>query len=174
VSVEHSPDEAEDGNRGSAGNENRSGNRNRNETDGGRARTVLLFAPLLLPWTVYVVGGEVALIFPWGLVDPSPLHVTDLYSYLFLYTRGLPDYLLAWPLSVGLYLAALASAAFGRIASPVDARVTPVVLALAGFAHLSVARGLAFQPGRAAYPVGTAVLWAVALALFWTGDGRGN
>jgi uncharacterized protein (TIGR04206 family) len=138
----------------------------------GRVRIALLLAPLLLPWTVYVVGSEVAFVFPWGLVDPSPLYVTDLYSYLFLYTAGLPDHLLAWPLSVGLYLVALAGAAAGRLTDAVDARIVPLALALAGFAHLSVAQGLAFQPGRAAYPVGTAALWAVALVLFWTGDGR--
>ncbi|MFC4358822.1 TIGR04206 family protein [Halobium salinum] len=133
------------------------------------ALPALLLAPLFVPWTVYVVGGEVALVFPWGLVDPDPLHVTDLYSYLFVYTRGLPDYLLAWPLSALLYAAALASDAVGRLRGADTATVTALTLGFAGVAHLSVSQGLAVQPGRAAYPLGTAALWAVALVVYWTG-----
>jgi uncharacterized protein (TIGR04206 family) len=144
-------------------------------TDGTRAfaaRFALLLVPLFVPWSVLTGDAtRPTFLFAWGLVNPDPLAVTTLYDFLFRYTAGLPDYILAWPLSVACYVSAVASALVGRYAGTRaeragrdgrGGRVTAGLLALAGIAQLSLAYGFSVQPGRTAWPVGTAVLWAVA------------
>ena len=128
-----------------------------------RRRLAVLLAPLALPWNAAVVDGRfVTLVFPWGLVTPGTPSVTTLYDYLFVYTSGLPDYLRAWPASVGLYLLALGFATVGAATGFDDRRVTSGLLALAGAAHVTLALGFSTQPGRYAVPTGTLVLGAVA------------
>ena len=132
-------------------------------------RLILVLLPLLLPWSVQVFSrADATFVFPWGLVNTNPLGVTDLYSFLFVYTAGLPDYILAWPLSVGLYLVGVASVAAGVVAGRAyeDPRVTAAALCSAGVAQLSLALGFSVQPYRTAWPTGTFVLVAVALALY--------
>lgn len=125
-----------------------------------------LLALLFVPWTV-LLGDGVTLVAPWGLVEVPSGTAVDLYSYLFRYTAGLPEFLLAWPLSALLYAAALASATVGVAVGREDPRVTFASLVLVGVVHLSVARGLAVQPGRSAYPIGSLALWAVAWWVYW-------
>lgn len=142
----------------------------------GRRGLVAVLALAAVPWSVQTfAAGGVTLLFPWGLVNADPLGVTTLYHFLFVYTAGLPDFVLAWPLSVALYLLALASAGLGAAVDREDARVTGGLLVLAGVAQLSVASGFSFQPGRTAYPLGTAALWAVAWRVYWPAvrDGGG-
>ena len=127
-----------------------------------RQRLLAVVALAAVPWSVLTYPGGVAFLFPWGLLNLDPPGVTPLYDYLFRYTAGLPDYILAWPVSVGCYLLALASVAVGVAAGREDVRVTAGLLVLAGLAHLSVASGFAVQPGRTGYPAGTVALWAVA------------
>lgn len=136
-----------------------------------------LLALAAVPWSVqtYAAGGA-TLLFPWGLVNASPPTVTTLPAYLFVYTAGLPEFILAWPLSVGLYALALASAVVGLAAGREDPRLTGGLLVAAGIAQLTVASGFSVQPGRAAYPLGTAALWAVAWRVYWSAvrAGRGR
>ncbi|MFB6196329.1 MAG: TIGR04206 family protein [Haloplanus sp.] len=122
----------------------------------------LLLALLAVPWSVqtYAEGAPTA-VFAWGLVDTTPVGVTFLWDFL-RYTRGLPAYILAWPLSVGCYLLALASALGGRLVGREDPRVTAGLLAAAGVAQVTLARGFSVQPGRTAWPVGTLACGAVA------------
>ncbi|MFB6160147.1 MAG: TIGR04206 family protein [Haloferacaceae archaeon] len=130
------------------------------ERPGRRLLAVLALA--VLPWSVQTFrGGAVTFLFPWGLVTVPPLHVTTLADYLFVYTAGLPDYILAWPTSVLLYALALASASAGLLDRE-DPRVTGGLLALVGVAQLSVAWGFSVQPARTAWPTGTLACWAVA------------
>jgi len=134
-----------------------------------RRRLALVFLPLLLPWSVQVFSrADATFVFPWGLVNTNPPGVTDLYSFLFVYTAGLPDYILAWPLSVALYLVGVASVVAGAVAGPAyeDRRVTAAALTCAGVAQLSLAYGFSVQPYRTAWPTGTLVLVAVAVALY--------
>lgn len=139
--------------------------------DRSRARRLRVFGPfaalLLVPWSVqtYAAGG-VTLLFPWGLVNADPASVTTLYDFLFRYTAGLPDFVLAWPLSVVCYLLAFAVAVGGRFLSRPDDRLTAGLLAVAGVAQLTVAGGFAAQPGRTAWPVGTVALWAAAWVVY--------
>lgn len=145
----------------------RSGRAARHGRDGYR-RLALVLAPLLLPWSVQVFSrADVTLLFPWGLVNTNPLGVTDLYSFLFVYTAGLPDFILAWPLSVALYLVGVASVAAGVVVGGAyeDRRVTGAALALAGLSQLSLAVGFSVQPYRTAWPTGTLVLLVAAFVL---------
>jgi uncharacterized protein (TIGR04206 family) len=126
---------------------------------------------LAVPWSVQVFSGrDATLLFAWGLVNTNPPVVTTLPEFLFLYTQGLPEYILAWPLSVGLYLTALASAAVGWRTGREDSRVTGGLLVVAAVAQVRLAWGFSVQPNRVAWPVGTVALLAVATAHYWAHD----
>ncbi|WP_227354808.1 TIGR04206 family protein [Haladaptatus salinisoli] len=129
-------------------------------------RRLALLALGLVPWTVLVARGGTTFVFPWGLVEPTTLHVTTLPDYLFVYTAGLPDRLLAWPVSVLCYLLALACAFAGRFE---DRRVTAGLLVLAGASHASFALGLVTGVSRSGLvvPVGPVALWLVAWWFHW-------
>lgn len=139
----------------------------------GRRAFAALLALVAVPWSVQrFATGDVTLLFPWGLVNTNPPTVTTLYGYLFVYTAGLPEFILAWPLSVGLYALALGSAAAGLLVGREDVRVTGGLLVAAGIAQLTVASGFSLQPARVAYPLGTAALWAVAWLVYRPAAGR--
>jgi len=123
-----------------------------------------ILALLAVPWSIQTfAGGRVpTFVFAWGLVNANPVGVTFLWDFLFRYTMGLPDYILAWPLSVACYLAAVASAVAGHLFERDHPRVTAGLLVAAGIAQLSLARGFAVQPGRTAWPLGTLACWLVA------------
>ena len=130
-----------------------------------RAAALGLVGLLAVPWSVQVFSGrDATLLFAWGLVNTNPLMVTTLPEFLFLYTMGLPEYILAWPLSVGLYLTALASAGVGWVTGREDPRVTAGLLVVAAVAQAQLAWGFSVQPNRVAWPVGSVALVAVAAA----------
>lgn len=120
----------------------------------------------VLPWTVVVYPAGVDLLFPWGLVNSNPWHLTDLVSYLTVYTAGfasLPPRLQAWPVGTGLYLLAVGSALVSALRpGRGDPRVTAGLVALAGAVHLQVTAGLA-RVGEGALPVGS----VLALGVGW-------
>lgn len=132
-----------------------------------RRRLLVVLALGLVPWTV-LVGGEVTLLFPFGLVNANPLHLTTLDDYL-RFARGfaaLPRYLQAWPVSVGCYLAALASALAGVVWRE-DPRVTGGLVVLAGLSHTGVAIGLSRGIGRITLPLGPVLAFAIAWWYYW-------
>jgi uncharacterized protein (TIGR04206 family) len=138
--------------------------------DGSRSAVLAIAALGLLPWSLQTFtrpGSGITMLFPWGLVNTAPWHVTSLYDYLFVYTVGLPEFILAWPVSVLLWAVALGSALGGYALGREDPRVTGAMLLLAGAAQVSVAVGFSVQPYRSAYPVGTVWLWAVAWWFYW-------
>ena len=110
--------------------------------------------------------GDVTLVFAWGLLNTNPVNVTTLAAFV-RYTQGLPDYILVWPIGVACYLVAVASAAVGVVAGREDSRLTAAGLVLAGVTQLELARGFSVQPGRMAWPLGTVLLWAVAVYVYW-------
>ena len=135
-----------------------------------RAAALGLLGLLAVPWSVQVFSGrDATLLFAWGLVNTNPLMVTTLPEFLFLYTQGLPEYILAWPLSVGLYTAALVSAGVGWWTGREDRRVTAGLLVVAAVAQAQLAWGFSVQPSRAAWPVGSVALVAAAAAYYWMG-----
>jgi uncharacterized protein (TIGR04206 family) len=117
------------------------------------------------------VGRTPTLVFPWGLLNLDPFGVTTVSDFLFVYTAGLPDYIYAWPLSVLLYLLAVGFAAAGPTLGFEDGRVVAGLLGAAAVAQLTLARGFSVQPGRTAWPVGTALLLAVAAYVYLGGSG---
>jgi len=123
-----------------------------------------MLALLAVPWSVQTFAGTrpPGFVFAWGLVNVDPFSVTFIWDFLFRYTMGLPDYILAWPLSVGCYLLALTSAAGGDAVGREDPRLTAGLLAAAGVAQLTLARGFSVQPDRAGWPLGTLACWLVA------------
>ncbi|MDS0298225.1 TIGR04206 family protein [Halogeometricum sp. S1BR25-6] len=131
----------------------------------------LLLALLVLPWSVQTfIGGNPTLVFPWGLLNFDPFGVTTLSDFLLVYTAGLPDYIYAWPLSVMFYLFALGFAAVSPVLGYEDGRLVAGLLAAASVAQLSLARGFSVQPGRTAWPVGTALLLLVAAYVYLGGS----
>jgi uncharacterized protein (TIGR04206 family) len=133
-----------------------------------------VLALLAVPWSVQTFAGPrlPGFVFAWGLLNFDPLSITFIWDFLFRYTMGLPDYILAWPLSVGCYLFALASAAGGHLLGREDPRLTAGLLAAAGVAQLTVAQGFSVQPGRAGWPLGTLACWLVAWWVYRRADGR--
>jgi len=132
------------------------------------ARLFVLLALLAVPWSVQVFAvGDATFVFAWGLVNTNPLSVTTLFDFLFVYTRGLPAYILAWPLSTLLYTAAVASAVVGWRTGREDPRVTAGLLVVAAVAQVRLAWGFSVQPGRVALPVATIAFLAVAWWGYW-------
>ena len=119
-----------------------------------------------IPWLVVVSNGEVGLVFAWGLFNPDTWHVTTLDAYLFVHTRGLPDYLLAWPIAVVLLFGAITSAIAGRWGRE-DPRLTGGLLVLVGLLILVTARGIGRPSSVIGLPVGTVAVWFVALWVYW-------
>ena len=128
------------------------------------ARLGTVAAVGVLPWSLVFAGGELTLVFAFGLVDPAPLYVTDVLTYTFVYTGGLPEFLFAWPVGVLLYAVALAGALSGRLWGREDRRVTALLLVLVGLTQVSFAWGLFQRPGTVAVPVGTLLC---LVAVWW-------
>jgi uncharacterized protein (TIGR04206 family) len=135
----------------------------------GRTSTRAALAAVALLGTVPVSvqtfsspGTGVSVVFPWGLFNTAPPHVTTVLDFLFVHTSGLPEFILAWPLSVGLWLLALGSAALGVAVGREDVRVTAFLLVFSGVAGLGVSTGFSVQPYRTGYPVGPLATWLVA------------
>lgn len=117
----------------------------------------------MVPWSAFTyAGGSTTLLFAWGMADPRSLHVTDLYSYFIVFTQGVPDWILAWPVGVACLLAALGSAIRGIAGGNEDVRMTGGLVALVGLASVLVSLGFTTQPGRLGVPVGAAVAWPLA------------
>jgi uncharacterized protein (TIGR04206 family) len=121
-------------------------------------RRLVLLALFFVPWTVLVAPGGTTLVFPWGLFNPATRHVTTLPDYLFVLTSGLPRQLLAWPLSVCLYLLAVLSSFAGRLE---DRRVTGWLLVFAGITHVSFSLRFVHRTGYVV-PLGPVCLWLCA------------
>jgi uncharacterized protein (TIGR04206 family) len=128
-----------------------------------------LLALLAIPWSVQVfTDGDATFLFAWGLLNTNPITVTTLPDFLFVYTRGLPEYILAWPLSVLLYALALASAVGGWRTGREDPRVTVGLLTVAAVAQFRLAWGFSVQPGRIAWPIASAAFLVVAGWGYWS------
>lgn len=128
-----------------------------------RRAVLALLSLLAVPWSIQVFPGRgETLLFAWGLLNTAPVGVTTLFEFLFVYTRGLPEFIVSWPVSVVCYGGAVASAVVGWRRGREDPRVTGGLLVIAGVAQLSLASGFSLQPGRTAWPLGTLALWTVA------------
>lgn len=128
-------------------------------------RRLLVYGLLfLVPWSVVNARGVVTFVFPFGLLNFGPLQLTDVVSFATVYSRRLPDFLLGWPVGVGLYVAGLVSVLSGLLAGREDPRVTAGLFAFAGATQATLVLGFARRTGTTAVPVGAALLW---LAVWW-------
>jgi uncharacterized protein (TIGR04206 family) len=136
-----------------------------------RLPALAFVAAAALPWSVQVFSGrDATFLFAWGLVNTDPVTLTTLPAFLFVYTQGLPEYIVAWPLSVALYLLAGAVALVGRRLGRADHRVPAGLLAVGAVLQVQLAWGFSVQPNRVAWPVGAVVLLAVAALQYQYAD----
>lgn len=143
----------------------------RRESSRSGARELLVVALLgALPWVVLLeANGSVSLVAAWGLANPETLHVFGIVRYFsaeHVRFAWLPPSLQAWPVGVGFYALALASALGGAVTGREDTRVTAGLLVLAGVAALWVTVGFLQRGVPTALPVGTAGLWLAAWRLY--------
>lgn len=118
-----------------------------------------LCSPLVVPWVV-VLTTSATLVFPWGMVVVEGWHVTSLPGFL-AETSGLPRHLEVWPFGALCYGLAFAWAAGERIGA--DQRVTVGLLVLAAITAAWVSSGLGVEPSRTAIPLGSILLFVLAL-----------
>ncbi|WP_302081373.1 TIGR04206 family protein [Salinibaculum rarum] len=130
-------------------------------------RLAAILAVGLLPWSLVFAGDELTLVFAFGLVDPQPFYLTDIVTYVTVYTRGLPQFLEAWPLGVGIYVLAIASAISGILFDREDRRVTALLLVIVGLTQLSFAWGFSRRNYTFAVPLGTLLCWTVVWWFDW-------
>ena len=131
-------------------------------------RLLAVFVVGILPWTVLVYPGGQEVYFAYGLLThagafhtlPAYLSMTvpDYLPFSSVFSI-LPDRLLAWPASAGLWVLALASAALGGYE---DRRVTEGLLAIAGLSQFVFAIGFWTSEGYLALPTGGVLLVALA------------
>jgi uncharacterized protein (TIGR04206 family) len=130
-------------------------------------RLLAVLAAGVVPWSLVFAGEELTVVFAFGLVDPVPLYLTDVVTYTFVHTRGLPEFLFAWPVGTVLYAVALASAASGHLLGREDRRATAVLLVLVGLTQVSFAWGFTRRLGTVALPLGAFVSWTVVWWYDW-------
>jgi len=128
------------------------------------SRVVAVVLAGLVPWLVVPFGDGYSLVLSVALANPETLSLTSVYHYVFVYTRGLPTSLLAWPTATLLYGSGVASVSLARIGRE-DRRVTAGLFALAALDVCYAAVGFSsYRVGVVALPLGAAFL---ALAA-WT------
>ncbi|MFC6975949.1 TIGR04206 family protein [Halomicroarcula sp. GCM10025709] len=131
-----------------------------------RRRLAAVLAVGLLPWTVLVIGGELTMLFSFGLFNTDPPAVVSIYDYFYRFTDGLPGFIEAWRSGVVLYLLGLASAVSGVVWRE-DERITALALAGAALTQISVFLGFNRRIGYVALPVGTVLLLTVVWWYYW-------
>ena len=133
----------------------------------GHRRLVAILALFVVPWSFVDAGGLVTLVFPFGFVNVDPLHLEDIVSFVTVDTNGLPQFLLAWPVGVSIYLLAVASALSGVAFGREDRRVTALLLVLVGLTQLRMALGFSARLDTYAVPLGTVFCLAVVWWFDW-------
>ncbi|WP_135304580.1 TIGR04206 family protein [Haloarcula amylovorans] len=133
---------------------------------GPRRRFLAVVVAGLVPWTVLSVGGELTILFTFGLFTTSPPELLPIYDYFFRFTRRLPRFIESWGTGVVLYLFALASALSGIVWRE-DPRITALSLVGAALSQIGVVLGFNRRIGYVALPVGTVVLLGVAWWYYW-------
>jgi uncharacterized protein (TIGR04206 family) len=130
-------------------------------------RFQLVAAIGLAPWSVISTGGATTVFFSLGFLNLTPpRNFVGVIDYVFVYTNALPEYILAWPIGIVVYAAALGSASLGLFGHE-DRRVTAILLVLLGLSQLSFAWGFQQRPGCTAIPIVTITTLTVAWWVYW-------
>ena len=134
------------------------------------AALAAILAVCAVPWIAVPNGAsDVTFVMSWGLVNTNPWHVLSLSEYLGA-TRGfgtLPWSLQVWPISLGFYIGAVASAAGGVFADREDPRLTVGLLVLSGVGSTMVWQGLVGRGSIEAVPMGVVATGAIVWWFYW-------
>ena len=124
----------------------------------------------IVPWVALPNGGgELTFMMSWGLVNTNPWHAVGLPEYLGA-TRGfgtLPWSLQVWPISLGFYIGAVASAASGVLIDREDPRLTVGLLVLSAVGSTIVWSRLAGRGVSGPIPVGVIATAVVVWWFYW-------
>jgi uncharacterized protein (TIGR04206 family) len=124
----------------------------------------------IVPWVALPNGGgELTFVMSWGLVNTNPWHALGLPAYLGA-TRGfgtLPWSLQVWPISLGFYIGAVASAASGVLIDREDPRLTAGLLVLSAVGSTIVWSRLAGRGISGPIPVGVIATAVVVWWFYW-------
>jgi len=124
----------------------------------------------IIPWVALPNGaGDLTFVMSWGLVNTNPWHVLSLPEYLGA-TRGfgtLPWSLQVWPISLGFYIGAVASAASGVLIDREDPRLTVGLLVLSAVGSTIVWSRLAGRGVSGPIPVGVIATAVVVWWFYW-------
>lgn len=131
-----------------------------------RRRLAVVVLLGLFPWTVLIIGSELTLVFPAGLVNTNPLQFVSIYDFFVRFTAGLPSFIDSWRTGVLLYSVALASALSGVVWRE-DPRITALALVGAALSQVGVFLGFNRRLGYVALPVGTVVILAAVWWYYW-------
>jgi len=125
---------------------------------------------VVVPWVAVPNGaGDLTFVMSWGLVNTNPWHILNLAEYLGA-TRGfetLPWSLQMWPISLGLYLGGVSSAASGAFLDREDPRLTVGLLVLSAAGSAIVWQGLVGRGSSRTIPIGVVATGAVVWWFYW-------
>jgi len=125
---------------------------------------------VIVPWVALPNGaGDMTFVMSWGLVNTNPWHAVGLPEYLGA-TRGfgtLPWSLQVWPISLGFYIGAVASAASGVLIDREDPRLTVGLLVLSAVGSTIVWSRLAGRGVSGPIPVGVIATAVVVWWFYW-------
>jgi len=128
-------------------------------------RLVALLALGVVPWTAVLVGSELTLFFPFGVLNTNPLELTVLTEW-FAGGGRLPRNPELLPLSYVFYLGALLGVLAG-VRGREPARLTAGLLVLAGLTHLGVSYSVLHRVAYVPVPVGALLALAAAWWFYW-------
>ncbi|MEA1931229.1 MAG: TIGR04206 family protein [Euryarchaeota archaeon] len=135
-----------------------------------RAALAAVCGLVIVPWVALPNGaGELTFVMSWGLVNTNPWHALAFPEYLGA-TRGfgtLPWSLQVWPISLGFYIGAVASAASGVLIEREDPRLTVGLLVLSAVGSTIVWSGLAGRGVSGSIPVGVIATGIVIWWFYW-------
>jgi uncharacterized protein (TIGR04206 family) len=130
-----------------------------------RRRLLVLLALGAVPWTVVIIGDQLTLFFPFGVLNTDPVALVDLLAW-FGGGGGLPRNPELLPLSYLFYLGALLSALAG-LWDREPTRLTAGLLVLAGVTHLGVAYSVLHRIAYVPLPAGALLAVAAAWWFYW-------
>lgn len=132
----------------------------------GLGRLLAVLAVGVVPWTV-VVGTDLTLVFPFGLVSDDPWFLVSATDYLRLTPGGRAAHIDAWLIGAALYGVAVGLAALGALTGVEDPRLTGGLLVCAAVSQFPLAAGFTRRVGYVALPVGSLLLLGVAWWWYW-------
>ena len=132
-----------------------------------KRRLLAVLAVGILPWSLVTTAGATTIFHSVAFVNlAGPQNAINVYEYVFVFTDGLPEYILSWPIGLAIYAAALVSATLG-LSDREDPRLTAGLLVLVALTQLNFTIGFASRPGYFAVPIATFTVLALVWWAYW-------